>query len=126
MKLFILSIPNTINNLLFKRRKLIISLYFMKVCNENSLFKSLARYLVRRRDPKLWEEVLNETNQFRRQLIDQVSLISCFVIICILLVRLPVLKGDIVITRLPYGKPVKDWVEFLRFFPVLVIGKVAK
>lgn len=43
-----------------------------KVCNENSLFKSLARYLVRRRDPDLWAEVLLETNQFRRQLIDQV------------------------------------------------------
>ena len=49
--------------------------YFLptsKVCNENSLFKSLARYLVRRRDPDLWAEVLLETNQFRRQLIDQV------------------------------------------------------
>lgn len=44
----------------------------IKVCNENSLFKSLARYLVRRRDPDLWAEVLQESNQFRRQLIDQV------------------------------------------------------
>ena len=44
----------------------------IKVCNENSLFKSEARYLVRRRDPDLWVEVLNESNQFRRQLIDQV------------------------------------------------------
>lgn len=42
------------------------------VCNENSLFKSEARYLVRRRDPELWAEVLNEENPFRRQLIDQV------------------------------------------------------
>lgn len=42
------------------------------VCNENSLFKSEARYLVRRRDPELWVEVLNEENPFRRQLIDQV------------------------------------------------------
>ncbi|VDM80945.1 unnamed protein product [Strongylus vulgaris] len=42
------------------------------VCNENSLFKNLARYLVRRRDYGLWEQVLNEENQYRRQLIDQV------------------------------------------------------
>ena len=62
------------------------------VCNENSLFKSegnskisftlgfifktdhvcLARYLVRRRDMDLWAEVLNDENQFRRPLIDQV------------------------------------------------------
>lgn len=44
----------------------------IKVCNENSLFKSEARYLVRRRDPELWAEVLQESNPFRRQLIDQV------------------------------------------------------
>ena len=30
------------------------------------------RYLVRRRDPELWAEVLNEANPYRRQLIDQV------------------------------------------------------
>ncbi|UYV68263.1 CLTC [Cordylochernes scorpioides] len=42
------------------------------VCNENSLFKSEARYLVRRRDPVLWAEVLQESNPYRRQLIDQV------------------------------------------------------
>lgn len=42
------------------------------VCNENSLFKSEARYLVRRRDPELWAEVLQEANPYRRQLIDQV------------------------------------------------------
>jgi clathrin heavy chain len=45
----------------------------IKVCNENSLFKSEACYLVRRRDPDLWVEVLNESNQFRRHLIDQVA-----------------------------------------------------
>ncbi|XP_076364497.1 LOW QUALITY PROTEIN: clathrin heavy chain 1-like [Tachypleus tridentatus] len=44
----------------------------IKVCNENSLFKSEARYLVRRKDQELWAEVLNDTNPFRRQLIDQV------------------------------------------------------
>lgn len=44
----------------------------MQVCNENSLFKSESRYLVRRRDADLWAEVLQEDNPFRRQLIDQV------------------------------------------------------
>lgn len=42
------------------------------MCNENSLFKSEARYLVRRKDVELWAEVLQETNEYRRQLIDQV------------------------------------------------------
>lgn len=36
------------------------------------MFKSLARYLVRRRDFTLWNTVLTEDNQHRRQLIDQV------------------------------------------------------
>jgi clathrin heavy chain len=44
----------------------------IRVCNENSLFESEARYLVKRRDPELWAVVLNEENQYRRQLIDQV------------------------------------------------------
>uniref|UniRef100_A0AAQ4PSW1 Clathrin heavy chain n=1 Tax=Gasterosteus aculeatus aculeatus TaxID=481459 RepID=A0AAQ4PSW1_GASAC len=44
----------------------------IKVCNENSLFKSEARYLVRRKDAELWVNVLEENNPFRRQLIDQV------------------------------------------------------
>ncbi|KRT86899.1 hypothetical protein AMK59_1082, partial [Oryctes borbonicus] len=42
------------------------------VCNENSLFKSEARYLVRSQDADLWAEVLSEDNPYRRQLIDQV------------------------------------------------------
>lgn len=42
------------------------------MCNENSLFKSEARYLVRRKDPELWANVLEENNPFRRPLIDQV------------------------------------------------------
>ena len=42
------------------------------MCNENSLFKSEARYLVRRKDTDLWAEVLMETNEYRRPLIDQV------------------------------------------------------
>lgn len=36
------------------------------------MFKSEARYLVRRKDPTLWENVLREDNQYRRPLIDQV------------------------------------------------------
>lgn len=44
-----------------------------QVCNENSLFKSEARYLVRRKDPELWAKVLDEDNPFRRPLIDQVG-----------------------------------------------------
>ena len=36
------------------------------------MFKSEARYLVRRRDMELWAEVLNDENQYRRPLIDQV------------------------------------------------------
>ncbi|XP_022186279.1 clathrin heavy chain [Nilaparvata lugens] len=44
----------------------------INVCNENSLFKAEARYLVRRREPELWAEVLNEANPFKRNLIDQV------------------------------------------------------
>ncbi|ELW64722.1 Clathrin heavy chain 2 [Tupaia chinensis] len=51
-------------------------LAFIKVCDENSLFKSEARYLVRRKDPELWAHVLEETNPCRRQLIDQGSLPS--------------------------------------------------
>lgn len=47
-------------------------LELIKVCNDNSLFKSEARYLVRRRDPELWAQVLQDSNPFRRQLIDQV------------------------------------------------------
>lgn len=43
------------------------------MCNENSLFKSEARYLVRRKDPDLWANVLEENNPYRRQLIDQVG-----------------------------------------------------
>lgn len=44
----------------------------INVCNENSLFKSEARYLVRRREPDLWASVLTEDNEYRSQLIDQV------------------------------------------------------
>lgn len=49
-----------------------LSLYPLQVCNDNSLFKSEARYLVTRREPDLWASVLDQENPFRRQLIDQV------------------------------------------------------
>ena len=42
------------------------------MCNENSLFKTEARYLVRRKDEALWGRVLDLENKYRRQLIDQV------------------------------------------------------
>ena len=44
----------------------------INVCNENSLFKNEARYLVRRKDPELWAKVLVNDNPHRRQVIDQV------------------------------------------------------
>ncbi|XP_016099575.1 clathrin heavy chain 1-like [Sinocyclocheilus grahami] len=47
-------------------------LELIQVCSENSLFKSQSRYLVRRKDPDLWARVLQETNPYRRPLIDQV------------------------------------------------------
>ena len=46
--------------------------FYFQVCNENSLFKSEARYLVRRRDVELWAQVLAVDNEYRRPLIDQV------------------------------------------------------
>lgn len=42
------------------------------VTNENSMFKHQARYLVQRRDPELWAHVLQENNEHRRDVIDQV------------------------------------------------------
>ncbi|KAL7673888.1 hypothetical protein ACOME3_000168 [Neoechinorhynchus agilis] len=44
----------------------------VSVCEENSLFKVEARYLVRRKDPDLWTRVLANTNEKRKQLIDQI------------------------------------------------------
>ncbi|DBA67143.1 hypothetical protein WJX79_007694 [Trebouxia sp. C0005] len=41
--------------------------------NRHSLFKVQARYIVERMDSDLWNKVLEEDNQFRRQLIDQVN-----------------------------------------------------
>ncbi|KIY52907.1 clathrin heavy chain [Fistulina hepatica ATCC 64428] len=42
------------------------------ITNENSMFKQQARYLVKRRQPDLWAQVLVSDNMYRRQLIDQV------------------------------------------------------
>lgn len=42
------------------------------ITNENSMFKQQARYLVKRRQPELWAQVLTPDNIHRRQLIDQV------------------------------------------------------
>ena len=47
----------------------------IRVCNENALFKTEARYLVRRREPDLWAGVLVEDNQYRAQVIEQVHLL---------------------------------------------------
>ncbi|EPY52055.1 clathrin heavy chain Chc1 [Schizosaccharomyces cryophilus OY26] len=41
------------------------------LCNENSMFKQLARYLLKRSEPELWLEVLQD-QMFRRPLLDQV------------------------------------------------------
>eukprot|EP01111_Echinosteliopsis_oligospora_P009445 TRINITY_DN2769_c0_g1_i2.p1 TRINITY_DN2769_c0_g1~~TRINITY_DN2769_c0_g1_i2.p1 ORF type:complete len:1719 (-),score=461.34 TRINITY_DN2769_c0_g1_i2:59-5215(-) len=40
--------------------------------NKNQLFKHQARYLVERQDQDLWAHVLNDSNEFKRSLIDQV------------------------------------------------------
>ncbi|KAJ3329008.1 hypothetical protein HDU76_008837 [Blyttiomyces sp. JEL0837] len=42
------------------------------ITNENSMFKHQARYLVKRRDPDLWNLALQPDNAYRRSLVDQV------------------------------------------------------
>lgn len=42
------------------------------ITTENSMFKHQARYLVHRRDQALWGSVLVESNEHRRELIDQI------------------------------------------------------
>ncbi|KAI8818504.1 uncharacterized protein EV422DRAFT_537294 [Fimicolochytrium jonesii] len=44
----------------------------IQITNDNSMFKHQSRYLVKRRDPELWNFALQTTNAFRRQLVDQV------------------------------------------------------
>jgi clathrin heavy chain len=45
----------------------------ISITNENTMFKQQARYLVKRRVPELWAQVLVPDNIYRRQLIDQVG-----------------------------------------------------
>ncbi|EJD47981.1 clathrin heavy chain [Auricularia subglabra TFB-10046 SS5] len=42
------------------------------ITNDNAMFKQQARYLVKRRLPELWAQVLSPDNGHRRQLIDQI------------------------------------------------------
>jgi clathrin heavy chain len=44
----------------------------MEVTNKNGLFKHQARYLVERQDPDLWAYALNDQNEYKRSVIDQV------------------------------------------------------
>lgn len=44
----------------------------IEVTNKNGLFKNQARYLVERQDQELWAYVLNDSNEFKRSVIDQV------------------------------------------------------
>lgn len=45
----------------------------ISITNDNSMFKQQSRYLVKRRQPELWAQVLVEDNIHRRALIDQVG-----------------------------------------------------
>ena len=47
----------------------------ISLTNDNSMFKQQARYLVKRRQPELWAQVLVADNTHRRQLIDQVRVL---------------------------------------------------
>ncbi|KAI9323711.1 hypothetical protein BX666DRAFT_1889687 [Dichotomocladium elegans] len=42
------------------------------ITNENAMYKHQARYLIKRRDQTLWTYVLQENNEHRRPLIDQI------------------------------------------------------
>lgn len=46
----------------------------ISITNDNSMFKQQARYLIKRRQPDLWAQVLVHDNIHRRALIDQVCL----------------------------------------------------
>ncbi|KAK5112979.1 hypothetical protein LTR62_003801 [Meristemomyces frigidus] len=47
-------------------------LELINICNENSMFRQEARYLVERSDSEIWSYVLSENNVHRRSLVDQV------------------------------------------------------
>jgi clathrin heavy chain len=49
------------------------------ITNDNSMFKQQARYLVKRRQPELYAQVLVSDNLHRHQFIDQVSVIALLV-----------------------------------------------
>ena len=44
----------------------------IQITNDNSMFKHQARYLVKRRRLELWTQVLSDSNDHKRQLVDQV------------------------------------------------------
>jgi clathrin heavy chain len=44
----------------------------LEVTNKNGLFKNQARYLVERQDQELWALALNPSNEYRKNVIDQV------------------------------------------------------
>ncbi len=44
----------------------------LEVTNKNGLFKNQARYLVERQDQELWAYALNDQNEYKRSVIDQV------------------------------------------------------
>ncbi|SGZ23972.1 BQ5605_C023g09673 [Microbotryum silenes-dioicae] len=44
----------------------------ISITNDNSMFKHQARYLVKRRRLELWQQVLSDDNDHKRQLVDQV------------------------------------------------------
>lgn len=60
-----------------------------------SLFKVQARYIVERMDSDLWNKVLQEDNQFRRQLIDQVCFFLAVHIASIAMLLVPTLLSFI-------------------------------
>lgn len=64
------------------------------ITNENSMFKQQSRYLVKRRQPELWAQVLVPDNIHRRQLIDQVR-------ICRILSNTNLISVQIIATALP-------------------------
>ncbi|TID27777.1 clathrin heavy chain [Venturia nashicola] len=47
-------------------------LELITITNENAMFKAQARYLLERADPEIWTFVLNESNMYRRSLVDAV------------------------------------------------------
>ena len=57
----------------------------ISITNDNSMFKQQARYLIKRREPDLWAQVLVHDNVHRRALIDQVRFFEiCRVANCLI------------------------------------------